>query len=414
MQWGPFLLDFRRGRGHIGRLEAGGWRLEAGGWRLEIGGKGVSMKITGVRTSLVKVTKRGDWVFVRVDTDEGITGIGEASQSGNDGLALATLRQMADRLIGQDPLRIGTIWGGLAHPGGVFSGRGGRPMQTALSGVEQALWDILGKALSVPVHVLLGGRLRDRIRLYANINRATWDRSPEGFAENARCAVQEGFTAIKCAPFDEVHRRNLDRADLRRGADAGLARLWAIREAIGKDVDLLVDCHARFTPSLARQIAKEMEALGMFWYEEPVPCTQLQVLSEVTACSPVPVASGESLFGREGFWEMIADRAVDVLMPDVKHAGGIQECVRIAGLAEVMETPIAPHNPAGPVSTAASVHLCSVIPNFLILEYAWGEVPWRSSIVAPAEEIVDGHLLVPEVPGLGVALNEEVEEAHRG
>ena len=369
------------------------------------------MKITRLRTSVVKVTKRGNWVFVRVDTDEGIMGIGEASQSGNDALALAALRQMEDRLIGQDPLRIGTIWRHLARPAGVFSGRGGRAVQTALSAVEQALWDILGKALGAPVHMLLGGRLRDRIRLYANVNRGTWDRSPEGFAESARRAVAEGFTAVKCAPFDEVHRRDLDRADLRRSADAGLERLRAVRGAVGPEVDVLVDCHARFTPSLAQRMAKELEPLDLFWYEEPVPCTQLQALADVTALASMPVASGESLFGREGFWEMISTRAVDVLMPDVKHAGGIQECVRIASLAEVRELPVAPHNPAGPVSTAASVHLCAVLPNFLILEYAWGEVPWRSALIAPAENIVDGYLDVPTAPGLGIELlNEAVEE----
>lgn len=371
------------------------------------------MKITGLRTSVVKVTRRGDWVFVRVDTDEGITGIGEASQSGNDTLALGALRQMEDRLIGQDPFRIGTIWRDLAHPGGVFSGRGGRAVQTALSAVEQALWDILGKALGVPVHTLLGGRLRDRIRLYANVNRGTWDRSPEGFAESARRAVREGFAAVKCAPFDEVHRRNLDRVDLRRSIDVGLERLRAVREAVGEDVDVLVDCHGRFTRYLARRVAQEVEALDLFWFEEPVPCTQLQGLASVTAFTSLPVASGESLFGRESFWEMISTRAVDVLMPDVKHAGGIQECVRIAGLAEVMDLPVAPHNPSGPVSTAVSVHLCAVIPNFLILEYAWGEVPWRGELVTPSENIVDGYLDVPTAPGLGIELNEAVEAEYR-
>jgi len=365
------------------------------------------MRITEIEPVIVHVNHRGDWVFVQVHTDEGLVGLGEASHSFNDALLVKTLGIFAERLRGQDPLRIEALWWQL------YSRNGGRIWNTALSAVEQALWDIMGQYLGVPIRTLFGGALRERVRLYANINRHVVDRSPEGFAEAARRAVAEGFRAIKLAPFDELvspaHVRSGPLAAWRRG----LERVRAVREAIGEDVELLVDCHGRMDVSEAILVAKELEPYNLYWYEEPVPHTYTEGLAHITQTISIPTASAESVFAMEGFAPFLNKRVVDILMPDVKHDGGLLETKRIAGAARMQGLLIAPHNPAGPVSTAATGQVVSTLSNFVILEYAWGEADWRASLLDPPERIEDGYLLLPEGPGLGHRLNEAVVAEHR-
>ena len=370
------------------------------------------MKITGLRTIEVAASRRGNWIFVLVDTDAGLTGLGEASQSGNDGLVKEALAQLGDRLVGEDPTQPEVVWEKTARSTAVFSGIAGRVGATAISAVDQALWDLAGKALEVPVWRLLGGRRRDRVRLYANLNRGTQDRSPEGFARAAAAAVQAGFRAVKCTPFDEVQYRSFDRDHVDADVDRGVERLAASREAIGPHVELLVDCHCRFDLPLALKVADRIRDLNLFWLEEPIPRDQIDSLAQITRQCGITTAGGESLFGRGAFWEYVASRAVHILMPDVKHAGGITECRRIAALAEVRQMPVAPHNPAGPVSTLASVHLAATVQNFLVLEYAFGEVPWREQLIQPPERLVDGFISVPDAPGLGIDLDEAMAAAH--
>ena len=365
------------------------------------------MKITSIEPVIVHVNHRGDWVFVQVHTDAGITGLGEASHSGNDALLLATLGVFERQLAGLSPLQINAIWHRLARVDG------GRIAHTALSGIEQALWDIVGQHLGVPIHALFGGALRDRIRLYANINRHVVDRSPEGFARAARQAVDEGFTAIKLAPFDELRERDHVRTGPKAAWRPGVERVEAVRAAIGDEIDLSIDCHGRMEASEAIMVADALAGCHLFWYEEPVPHQYLDELAHVSAAVRVTTASAESVFGLEGFRPFLTRRIVDVIMPDVKHAGGLLETAHIAQAARMSQLLVAPHNPSGPVATVASGHVTGTMSNFLILEYAWGEAEWRADLLTPREPIEDGYLLLSQAPGLGVRLNPEVVEAHR-
>jgi galactonate dehydratase len=370
------------------------------------------MKITGVRVLEIEASRRGSWILVEVRTDSGLTGIGEASQSGNDRLVRESLLQLGERLAGADPTQPEVIWERLTRSSDIFADGAGRVAATAVSAVDQALWDIAGKALEVPVWRLLGGRRRERVRLYANLNRGTRDRSVEGFARAARAAVEAGFRAVKCTPFDEIRHDRLDRDGVEEDLDLGVARIAASREAVGPGVDLLVDCHCRFNLALARKAAEKVRGLDLYWFEEPLPRDQVGEMRSLRESSGLTLAGGEGFFGREGFWEYLSQGAVDVIMPDVKHAGGISECRRIAALAETRNIPVAPHSPAGPVSTIAGVHLAASIRNFLILEYAFGEVPWREQLISPPERVEGGFMPLPEGPGLGVELNQEIVQEH--
>lgn len=365
------------------------------------------MQITAIRPEVVHVNHRGDWVFVLVETDAGITGIGEASHSGNDALLLPVIHHFNDTLVGQDPLQIEAIWSRLARMDG------GRIVHTAISGLEQALWDVLGQHLNTPVHMLFGGAVRDRLRLYANINRHVTDRSPRGFAQAARQAVDEGFTAIKLAPFDELVQPDHIRTGPKAAWRNGVERVQAVRQAIGADIELAVDCHGRMDAGEALIVADALADCNLYWFEEPVPDSYLRELAGVTAALRVPTASAESVFGMEGFRPFFESRIVDVLMPDVKHDGGLMETKRIAGAARMCQLLVAPHNPAGPLATAATAQVISTVTNFSILEYAWGEVDWRADLLDPPERIEDGHLLLSQEPGLGHRLNSTTVEKHR-
>jgi galactonate dehydratase len=371
------------------------------------------LKLTQLEIIQVAASRRGDWIFIRLHTDAGITGLGEASQSGNDRLVVAALKDLGEGLVGQDATQVEVLWEKMVHATHIFSGDAGRVGGTAISAIDQALWDINGKALKVPVWRLLGGKHRDKVRLYANLNRGTKDRSPAGFAATATRAVEAGFKAVKCTPFDEIHHSNLARDGVERDVDMGVERLAQARQAIGPDIELLVDCHCRFDLALALQVAQQVKPLKLSWFEEPVPSDQIAALQEICQRSGQRIAGGEALFGRRGFWDTLLQRAVHVIMPDVKHAGGLTECKRIAALAQMLQIPVAPHSPAGPISTMAGVHLSAAIPNFLILEYAFGEVEWRGQLTQPAERLEDGFMPVPDTPGLGLELDEAVAAVHR-
>ena len=365
------------------------------------------MKITAVEPIVVHVNRRGDWVFVQVHTDKGITGLGEASHSSDDALALHLIARYGHQLVGRDPSQIQAIWSSLVRR------HDGRVAHTVVSAIEQALWDVVGQALGVPVRMLFGGPVRGRIRLYANINRHVEDRSPSGFARAAEQAVAQGISALKLAPFDEVRASELPRTGRCAAWRPGVARVEAVRAAIGDSVELLVDCHSRFDEAGALHVAQALAECGLYWFEEPVPHTMVSALERITARAPFAIASAESVFAVEGFAPFLTRRIVDVIMPDVKHCGGLLEMLRIAGAARASGVLVAPHSPSGPVSMAAGAQVMSTIPNFLILEYAWGEVPWRASLVEPAEQIESGHLLLPDGPGIGHRLNMDVVEEHR-
>jgi galactonate dehydratase len=365
------------------------------------------MQITSIEPLVVHVNHRGDWLFVLVHTDTGLTGVGEASHSGNDALCIAVLQHFNQTLRGADPLAIETIWQRMVRVDG------GRIAQTALSGVEQALWDLLGQHLQAPIHQLFGGAVRHKLRLYANINRHVRDRTPAGFAQAARQAVDEGFSAIKLAPFDELIAPDHIRSGPNAAWRPGVERVRAVRAAIGDVIELAVDCHGRMDPAEAITVADALAGCNLYWYEEPVADIYLEELAQVTKAVRMPTASAESIFAMEGFRPFFQQRIVDVLMPDVKHDGGLLETKRIAGAARMCQLLVAPHNPAGPVATVATAQVISTVTNFSILEYAWGEVGWRAKLLEPAEQIEDGYLILSEEPGIGHRLNWEVVNVHR-
>ena len=363
------------------------------------------MKIADIQTRTVHVTKRGDWVFVIVHSDDGTTGIGEASHGRGDERVIRRIQELKPALVGWDVFRIEEFHRRF------FDEYEGHSYHTAVSGIEQALWDLAGKALNVPIYQLLGGSCREKLRVYANFNRATWDRTPEGFAQNALKVVADGFTAIKCAPFDDFSIRDVSGGALNSTLRTGIERVRRIREAIGPDIEFMVDCHSRFNVGLAIQVAKELEDLHLFWLEDIVPLTDLRELSYVRQSISTPMATGENLRTKSQFRELLATPAVDFILPDVKYVGGILGLKKIATLAEAAGIQVTPHSPSGPVATAAGAQCMASVPNFAILEYAWGEVEWRSQLVKPPERIIDGFINVSRRPGLGIDLKEESLES---
>jgi galactonate dehydratase len=363
------------------------------------------VKISRVSAHAVHVNHRGDWIFVRVETDDGLVGWGEASHSGDDAATRRIVDGLAGRAVGRSPFDVEAI----VQPAEAV--RRGIVWSAAASGLEHALWDVVGKAVGQPVHRLIGGRLRDRVRLYANVNRHVVDRAPAAYARAAAAAVEQGFAAVKCAPFDGVQWQTLDHPDRRAALRDGLERVRAIRRAVGPDVDLLVDCHWRFDVPTALRVADELAPERLYWLEDPGPADDPTTLLQIKARLGTRLTGGERLLGRAGFLPLLAGHAVDVIMPDLKHVGGILEAKKIAAMAETHGVAVAPHSPAGPVATAAGAQLCATLPNFLILEHAWGEVGWRSDLVG-GEPIQDGYYVLSDRPGLGIELDEQLLRAH--
>ncbi len=364
------------------------------------------MKITGIEAEVVHVNQWLDWVFVHVHTDAGLSGLGELKPWGKIPSSLAALRQLEEKLTGRDPRHIAQI----VHE--CTRGELERERIFALSAVEQALWDILGKSLGVPVYTLLGGACREEIRLYANINRISRiqeERTPEWFAHNAARAVEAGFDAIKLAPFDGMPA-HIDRA---RDAAPGIACMQAVRQAIGPDVDLLLDCHSHFTVRGALEVADALRDLDLFWFEQPTPEADLEGFIQVKEQCGMQVAGGESRMLSTSFWEVLERGAMDVVMPDVTIVGGIGELKKTADMAAARGVPTSPHGPFGPVAIAAGVQTMAAHPLFLILEFGWGETDWRSELILPPERIEQGRIRLTDAPGLGVELNPETVQAHR-
>jgi galactonate dehydratase len=347
------------------------------------------MKITAVKTFLMHAVER-NWLFVKVETDEGLYGWGEASLEWKERTVEQAVHQLADHLIGEDPTRIEHLWQTMYRHG---FWRGGVVLNSALSGIDQALWDLTGKAYGVPVYKLLGGPVRDHVRVYAH-------GGPQEVAE----ILADGFTGIKSGPG--VNTAQSDAAVVR-----GFARhVEALREAAGPDVDLMIDNHGTSRPGQAVKMIRAVDDGGLLFFEEPCPPDNPAVLRPLAECHfTTDLATGERLFTRWGFREVIENQWVGVIQPDLCHAGGISEVRRIAALAETYYILVAPHNPYGPVSTAAGLHLCAAIPNFLILEYVRTNEPWRSQVQkGEPQRQINGSLELPTAPGLGIDLDEEI------
>jgi len=387
----------------------------------ELSGADKQLIVEQLKVYEIKVNQRGNWIFVELITNKGLNGIGEASHaisySSNIGSEQiqSEIREFFGIVKGMSPFLIEKyLLRGFSR-----ATSGGKLAATAFSAIEQALWDITGKAIGMSSCNFFGGKIRDEIRVYANINRATNQRDENGrrlisdFQRNAEIALKSGFSALKLAPFDEMKPLPSNPAQIREDIDYAIQCIEKIRNTVGHDVDLLIDVHSHLNQTLGIETAKQVEPFNLFWFEEPVnPEKQVGEMQKITESTTKQTAGGESIFGRTGFFPLIKEHAVDILMPDVKHCGGVQELRQIAALAETVGINVSPHNPSGPVSTAVSVALCANIPNFSILEYAQGEVDWRGRLLVPSEEVHNGYIQVNDRPGWGFDFNFKELEKH--
>ncbi|MDQ7905775.1 galactonate dehydratase [Phytohabitans sp. ZYX-F-186] len=349
-------------------------------------------------TTYVADAYRTNWVLVRLETDEGIDGWGEATLEYREHTVEAAVRALEHGLAGRDPRDIQGWWQD-AYRDAYW--RGGPVLTSALSAVEMALWDIKGKALGVPVYELLGGRVRDSVECYAN----GWfagAKHPREFADKAREAVEWGYRALKWDPFGSAFR-TLPRAALR---DA-LAAVEAVAEAVDGRAEVIVEAHGRFELPAARQVAKALEPYGVLWLEEPLIPGNLANYATLRESTSTPISLGERLYTRWDFREVFSRGCADVVQPDVSHAGGIWETRTIASLAELWQVSVAPHNPSGPVANAATLQLAACTPNFTYLETMATDVPWRAEIATEGWSVVNGVARVPDQPGLGVQIDPE-------
>jgi galactonate dehydratase len=367
------------------------------------------IRVREIAVTRLPVNHRGDWIFVALNDDAGHVGYGEASHSGDDAATTALLEGLLSGQIRahdwDDPA---TAWGILdaAAP----TGTPRRVAATAASAVEQALWDLRARREGVGLARLLAEQSTNStaaatVPLYANINRATVDRSPDGFAANAVRAIQEGFRIVKLAPFDEVTYHTAPE-NRRRLAQRGLDRVAAVRAAVGPEIRVLVDCHWRFDVRSALAVARSLADLGVGWLEDPVPYEDgPDDTLAVRRAAPLPVATGERLIGAAAFVPFLDAHAADFYLPDVKHIGGIGELLALARLSAGRGVQITPHNPSGPISTLASASALASVPHAAPLEFAWGEAAWRPAVLDPSERIEGGALVLPAGrPGLGACL----------
>ncbi len=356
----------------------------------------------------VRATARTVWLVVEVRTLQGISGLGEASDAfGFAATTAAQGREMEAMLgrfvglmVGRSPLEISFY----RKAGEPLARSGGLVAATAYSAVEQALWDLAGQALGVPTATLFGGALQGRMPVYANINRATTERTPAGFAATAKRAVGEGFRAVKAAPWDGYPKVT---------AEEGIACTEAIRMAVGAGVDVMVDCHSLFSVAEAVGVARRLEGVKLRWYEEPVAPEKVAETVAIGKQIRQPMAGGEMLFGVDGFTPLCREHSVAVIMPDVKHCGGMLALTHIAAMAAGYGVAVAPHNPSGPVSTAATGQAAAGLGNCEILEMQWGEVGWRGELVTPTERFVNGEMVLGDRAGLGIGWNEALARRNR-
>ncbi|MEK7408023.1 MAG: galactonate dehydratase [Acidobacteriota bacterium] len=355
------------------------------------------IKITDIKSFLVGAGGR-NWIFVKVETDQGIHGIGEAYSCGPDEATVAAINDFKRWLVGQEPRNIEHLWATMYN---FTRFPGGSVVNAAISGIEHALWDIAGKAAGLPVYMLLGGKCREKIRVYQSAGGG----DPKEVAESARRLVEKyGYTAVKMAP----HQGRSDAMPYNAVTRIAGQRVRAVREALGPDVDIAVDIHAKFFEVVrAIRLAREIEPYYPFWLEEPIRPENVDAMRKLADHVNIPLASGECNYTKYEFRDLLAAQALDIIQPDVCVCGGLMEMKKIAAMAEANYVVVAPHNPMGPVATTVNVHFAASTPNFLILEYHPDDVAPRKDILKEPLMVKDGYIPVPNKPGLGIELNEE-------
>ena len=372
------------------------------------------MKITGIETVVVNAIHR-NWIFVKVLTDQpGLHGWGEATLEWHTRGVVGAIEDLSQLLVGEDPTRIEHLWQMMYrqhfwHGNDVVRG-------TAISGIDIALWDIMGKVLGVPCHKLWGGPVRDYVRLYSHLGGGKMEDfyccdpgDAKRFGELAHQAVEEGFTAFKSMAVPETGP--LEGMQPIRYAEACLK---AMRDAVGDAIDIMVDCHARPSPRMGALFAKALEPYNLYWLEEICWPEVLDDMALIQRSVKTPIATGERLIGVHAFRDLLEKRAASVIQPDITHCGGLSEARRICALAEAYRVAVAPHNPQGPVSTAASLELGFATPSYIICETVHSDVPWRADVVTEGFTVEKkGRIVRPNNrPGLGIEINEDEVRKH--
>ena len=343
-------------------------------------------------------------VFVEIETDAGLVGLGESLLYKTSGV-IESLNQLKPRLIGQNPFQIEFLWE-LLYRRGVNA--------AALSGVEMALWDIVGQASGQPIYNLIGGQCRDSVRVYVDgfFRGAKYIQGE--YAEKAIEAVELGYTALKMdvdepIPMANRFNRQVSASDLAHMAEM----VGSVRDAVGSEIDLAIDAHGAFDVASAVRLGRALEPYSLMWIEDPIPMTNMVALAKVSEETTTPICTGELLYTRFQFRELFGRQAADIVMPDLACCGGILEMKKIAALADTYFVPIAPHNMVGPVATMASAHVCLSTTNFMILEYQLGDVEYIDELLSSPVPIRDGHLHLSDAPGLGFKLNHAAVQKYR-
>lgn len=351
------------------------------------------MRITDTQTVVVGNPWK-NWILVRVLTDEGVVGLGEATGGLSTKPIEAAVHELKPLYLGQDPRDVNALWDRMYK--GLYLNQ-----NQAMAGVEMACWDILGKTLNVPVWRLLGGKVRPRIRAYAN----GWylgPREPRFVAERASEVVAMGYTALKFDPFGDAYRF-IDREELR----LSLGIIEAVRTAVGESVDLLIEGHDRFSVPTAIEVGRALAEFRPFWFETPVMSTEVEATAEVARAIPVRVVAGERFYSKTDFARLLATGVVDVVQPELLRCGGVSGLTKVAALAEAHEAFVAPHNAQSPLCTVVNTHVGATLPNLLVQEcFDDFLAPWSREIMNGTVRIVNGYIEVPEGPGFGVTIDE--------
>jgi galactonate dehydratase len=363
------------------------------------------VKITDIDTLLIDSPGR-KWTIVRVHTDAGLVGLGEATYSNKEPLVVAAVEHMKCELIGEDPARIEYLWHKIyriSSVGGIWRMAGPVAM-SALAGIDLALWDLKGKVANLPLVELLGGRFRETVPLYTHF----FGNTPEEAAESARRQVAAGYRALKTG----TRARSFDLYVEDGRPEETAAMFAAAREAVGPDVELLVDCHGRFTVANAIRLARALEPYRLYAFEDPVAPEDLSAYPKVRRGTTLPIMGSERLNTKTQFRQLLELDGVDIAQPDLMYAGGITEVRKIAAIADTFHVPVSIHSSKGPVGIVAAGHLIAAIPNAAPMEFMTG-IPWRDEILTEPLRIENGHLRLPEGPGLGLELDLEGVERHR-
>ena len=360
------------------------------------------LKITDIQSFLVDAGGR-NLCFVKVLTDAGIFGFGEAYSVGPDEATVATIKDFKGWLLGKDPRNVEYLWATMYNftrfPGGAV-------INAAISGIEHALWDIAGKAAGLPVYMLLGGKCRDKVRVYQSAG----GRTPAQLAESAKGLITKyGYTAIKMAPHPPGSQSMPYNAVTRAAGQ----RAEAVRNAVGPDIDLAFDAHATlFEPIRAAQMAEALKPAHPYFLEEPIRMENMDAMQTLKQRMQIPLATGECLYTKHDFRQLMSKQAADIVQPDVCLAGGILELKKIAAMAEAHYVVVAPHNPMGPLATMVNVHFAASTPNFLILEYHPDDESPRKDLIKDPILVKNGYLEIPNKPGWGYEVNEEAFRHH--